>query len=113
MSSLFVVDAPENVDVTTAYSGTMTEFMRPPQGTVVRRLTNTTAGESCEARTTELALPTSQPRLTAPAGFRHQFARIRPEYRPSHAAGAGIVPREGRQCRRSLASLRQFHCCDQ
>ena len=44
MSSLYVVDIPENVDVTTAYSGSMTEFMRPPQGTVVRRLTNTTAG---------------------------------------------------------------------
>ena len=42
-SSLFVVDIPENVDVTTADSGTTTRFPGPPKGTVIRRLTRTAA----------------------------------------------------------------------
>ncbi len=43
MSSLFVVDVPENVDVTTADSGTKTRFPSAPKGVTVRRLTNTPA----------------------------------------------------------------------
>jgi hypothetical protein len=43
MSSLFVVDVPANVDVTTADSGTRTRPMSPPQGTTIRRLTRTPA----------------------------------------------------------------------
>jgi len=43
MSSLFVVDIPENVDVTTADSGAATRYPTPPQGTTIRRLTNTAA----------------------------------------------------------------------
>lgn len=43
-SSLFVVDIPENIDVTTGSSGTKTEWMVPPQGLTVRRLTMTAAG---------------------------------------------------------------------
>ncbi|MBM3746892.1 MAG: DUF3748 domain-containing protein [Acidobacteria bacterium] len=43
MSSLFVVDVPENVDVTTADAGTKTRFPSPPRGVTVRRLTNTAA----------------------------------------------------------------------
>jgi len=38
-NSLFVVDIPENVDVTTADSGTTTRFPGPPKGTLIRRLT--------------------------------------------------------------------------
>jgi len=41
MNSLFVVDVPAAVDVTTADAGTATRFPRPPQGVTVRRLTNT------------------------------------------------------------------------
>lgn len=40
-NSLFVVDIPENVDVTTAFSGSTTEYPRPPAGVTVRRLTRT------------------------------------------------------------------------
>jgi hypothetical protein len=43
MSSLFVVDIPENVDITTSNSGTKTTYPVPPLGTRVRRLTNTPA----------------------------------------------------------------------
>lgn len=43
MSSLFVVDIPENVDVTTANSGSTTAFPTPPAGVTIRRLTNTAA----------------------------------------------------------------------
>lgn len=43
MSSLFVVDIPENVDVTTANSGTLTSYPTPPVGVTIRRLTNTPA----------------------------------------------------------------------
>jgi uncharacterized protein (TIGR03437 family) len=43
MSSLFVVDIPEDVDVTTADSGTTTRFPGPPKGTAIRRLTHTAA----------------------------------------------------------------------
>jgi len=42
-SSLFVVDIPANVDVTTADSGTATRFPGPPKGTTIRRLTRTAA----------------------------------------------------------------------
>lgn len=42
-SSLFVVDVPANVDITTSDSGTMTRFMAPPAGTTIRRLTRTPA----------------------------------------------------------------------
>jgi hypothetical protein len=44
MSSLFVVDIPENVDITTADSGTSTRYPAPPKGVTIRRLTNTPAG---------------------------------------------------------------------
>ncbi|NWF84379.1 MAG: DUF3748 domain-containing protein [Bryobacteraceae bacterium] len=43
MSSLFVVDIPENVDITTADSGTKTRYPSPPKGTTIRRLTTTPA----------------------------------------------------------------------
>ena len=43
MSSLFVVDIPETVDITTSDSGTKTRYMAPPKGTTVRRLTRTPA----------------------------------------------------------------------
>ncbi len=43
MSSLFVVDVPENVDITTANSGTRTAYPTPPLGTRIRRLTTTPA----------------------------------------------------------------------
>lgn len=43
VSSLFVVDIPENVDVTTADAGTKTRFPSPPKGVTIRRLTNTPA----------------------------------------------------------------------
>jgi hypothetical protein len=42
-SSLFVVDIPENVDITTASSGTRTTYPTPPRGTTIRRLTSTPA----------------------------------------------------------------------
>lgn len=42
--SLFVVDVPLDVDITTAYSGSATEYPRPPKGTKIRRLTHTWAG---------------------------------------------------------------------
>ena len=42
-SSLFVVDIPENVDITTANSGTKTKYPSPPVGTTMRRLTTTPA----------------------------------------------------------------------
>lgn len=42
-NSLFVVDVPENVDITTSFSGTRTRFMAPPKGVSVRRLTHTQA----------------------------------------------------------------------
>jgi hypothetical protein len=42
-NSLFVVDIPENVDVTSAFSGTTTEYPRPPAGVRARRLTRTEA----------------------------------------------------------------------
>lgn len=38
-NSLFVVDIPEDVDVTTADSGATTRFPGPPKGTTIRRLT--------------------------------------------------------------------------
>jgi dipeptidyl aminopeptidase/acylaminoacyl peptidase len=40
MSSLFVIDIPENVDVTTADPGTKTRMPAPPAGVKVRRLTH-------------------------------------------------------------------------
>lgn len=43
-SSLFVVDIPENIDVTTASSGSKTTMMTPPKGLTIRRLTMTKAG---------------------------------------------------------------------
>jgi hypothetical protein len=42
-NSLFVVDIPADVDVTTAFAGTTTEYPRPPQGLRVRRLTRAEA----------------------------------------------------------------------
>jgi hypothetical protein len=36
---LFVADIPDNVDITTAFSGTATEYPEPPQGIKIRRLT--------------------------------------------------------------------------
>lgn len=39
-NSLFVVDIPENLDVTTAIAGTTTTYPKPPQGVRMRRLTN-------------------------------------------------------------------------
>lgn len=38
--SLFVVEIPETVDITTADSGSDTRFPGPPKGTTIRRLTN-------------------------------------------------------------------------
>ncbi|MBS1830413.1 MAG: DUF3748 domain-containing protein [Acidobacteria bacterium] len=43
MSSLFVVDIPENVDITTADSGTRTRYPSAPRGVAIRRLTRTPA----------------------------------------------------------------------
>lgn len=43
ISSLFVVDVPANVDITTADSGTKTRYMAPPAGTRIRRLTSAPA----------------------------------------------------------------------
>jgi len=42
-SSLFVVDIPESVDITTANSGTKTTYPTPPRGTTIRRLISTPA----------------------------------------------------------------------
>lgn len=42
-SSLFVVDIPETVDITTSDSGSKTTFMKPPKGITIRRLTRTPA----------------------------------------------------------------------
>jgi len=42
-SSLFVVDIPETVDITTSDSGTKTTYMKPPKGITLRRLTRTPA----------------------------------------------------------------------
>ena len=41
--SLFVVDVPRDVDITTAYSGSPARFPEPPKGTRIRRLTHTRA----------------------------------------------------------------------
>jgi hypothetical protein len=41
--SLFVVDVPANVDITTADSGSATRYPSPPKGVRIRRLTHTTA----------------------------------------------------------------------
>lgn len=43
MDSLFVIDVPKDVDITTAFPGTATEYPRPPQGVSIRRLTHTPA----------------------------------------------------------------------
>lgn len=42
-SSLFVVDIPEDVDITTSDSGARTRYMTPPNGVTIRRLTRTPA----------------------------------------------------------------------
>ena len=42
--SLFVVDVPPGVDITTADSGSATRFPSPPEGVRIRRLTHTWAG---------------------------------------------------------------------
>ena len=42
--SLFVVDVPKTVDITTAYAGDATTYPTPPEGVTVRRLTNEWAG---------------------------------------------------------------------
>jgi hypothetical protein len=42
-NSLFIVDVPENVDVTTANAGTKTQFPTPPAGVRVRRITTAEA----------------------------------------------------------------------
>lgn len=41
--SLFVVDVPANVDISTAHAGNANEYPMPPKGLRVRRLTHTTA----------------------------------------------------------------------
>ncbi|MBL8178143.1 MAG: hypothetical protein JNK48_25940, partial [Bryobacterales bacterium] len=43
VSSLFVVDIPENVDIATAASGTRTVYPTAPTGVAIRRLTRTPA----------------------------------------------------------------------
>jgi hypothetical protein len=43
-TSLFVVDVPEKLDITTADAGTKTRYPSPPKGVTVRRLTHTEAG---------------------------------------------------------------------
>lgn len=43
-TSLFVIDIPKNVDITTADSGGPNRYPAPPKGTAVRRLTHTWAG---------------------------------------------------------------------
>jgi len=42
-NSLFVVDIPEDVDITTSYSGSRVRYMAPPKGVTVRRLTHSFA----------------------------------------------------------------------
>ena len=42
--SLFAVDVPADVDITTVDSGSATRYPRPPKGVTVRRLTHTWAG---------------------------------------------------------------------
>lgn len=42
--SLFVVDIPREVDITTAFAGSATEYPAPPEGVRVRRLTHEWAG---------------------------------------------------------------------
>jgi uncharacterized protein (TIGR03437 family) len=44
VSSLYVVDIPANIDVTTADSGTKTVYPTPAKGLTIRRLTHTPAG---------------------------------------------------------------------
>lgn len=41
--SLFVIDLPENVDITTADAGSSSRFPSPPEGVTIRRLTHTRA----------------------------------------------------------------------
>ena len=43
MDSLFAIDLPKDVDLTTAFPGTPTEYPRPPKGVSIRRLTHTPA----------------------------------------------------------------------
>lgn len=69
-NSLFIVDIPENVDVTTANAGTRTTFPTPPAGVRVRRITRTEAagivrGSHDGSRTGYFA--------TAPNGTRQVF----------------------------------------
>jgi Tol biopolymer transport system component len=42
-NSLFVVDIPEDIDITTSFSGSRTRYLAPPKGVRVRRLTHTWA----------------------------------------------------------------------
>lgn len=44
-SSLFVVEIPENVDITTAYSGDKDTYPTPPKGITYRRLTHSTTDD--------------------------------------------------------------------
>ncbi|MFZ1289453.1 MAG: hypothetical protein WAR79_05165, partial [Melioribacteraceae bacterium] len=39
-TDLFVAEIPLDVEITTSYSGSQTEYPRPPQGIKIRRLTN-------------------------------------------------------------------------
>jgi len=41
MSSLFTIEIPETVDITTSNSGTKTTYPTPPQGITIRRITST------------------------------------------------------------------------
>ena len=43
-NSLFMIDVPADVDITTADSGNATRFPAPPKGTGIRRMTHTWAG---------------------------------------------------------------------
>jgi hypothetical protein len=43
MESLFVVDVPADVDITTADAGSATRYPKPPKGVSIRRLTHTPA----------------------------------------------------------------------
>ncbi len=43
MSSLFTIEIPETVDITTSNSGTKTTYPTPPQGITIRRITSTPA----------------------------------------------------------------------
>ncbi|MCA9428405.1 MAG: DUF3748 domain-containing protein, partial [Candidatus Omnitrophica bacterium] len=55
--SLFVVDIPEGVDITTADSGSATRFPSPPEGVQIRRLTDSYAEGivRCHAETERIA----------------------------------------------------------